>query len=74
MREMAPIVIKTCTGFEQDCGQMRHKYDADGKYLGQYQPDMLSEDPTAGEIFLNTYPGDPCYHELTPEQMALASK
>lgn len=69
---MKEFIIKTRNGFERENGCARYKYDNLGKYLGQYQPDMLSEDAGAGELWLATYAGDKCYHELTKEQMANA--
>ena len=70
---MKDIVIKTRKGFERDDGSARYLYDHDGKYLGQYQPDMLSDYLSVGELWLETYPGDSCFHELTPDQMASAT-
>lgn len=66
-------IIKTRSGFERDDGSARYIYDGAGKYVGQYQPDMLSEDPASGELWLQTYPGDPCYHELSDVEMRSAS-
>jgi len=66
---MREFIIKTKTGFERDDGSARYKYDKDGKYLGQYQPDVLSEEPGAGEIWLSTFEGDKCFHLLSEEQM-----
>jgi len=65
-------IVRTFSGFEQETGLARSVYDADGRYLSQYQPDMISDDPHAGDLWLPTYPGDRCYHELTAEQMASA--
>lgn len=65
---MREVITKTKDGFERDDGLARYIYDRQGKYLGQYQPDALSE----GEIYLRTYLGDRCYHELTDEQMLQA--
>lgn len=66
------VITKTRTGFERYDGVATYFYDANGKYLGQSQPDMLSDEPGALDIFLKTFPGDKCYHELTPEQMQQA--
>lgn len=67
---MADSIIKTSSGYERDDGSARYVYDASGKYLGQFQPDVLSEEAGAGEMWLKTYDGDKCYHELTVEQMS----
>ena len=66
---MKEFIIKMKNGYERDDGSARYKYDKDGKYLGQYQPDMLSEDAGVGELWFETYLGDKCYHELTKDQM-----
>lgn len=64
------IVTKTIKGFERDDGSARYVYNAEGEYLGQYQADCLSEEPGAEEMYLETFPGDKCFHVLTPEQMS----
>lgn len=63
------LIIKTKSGYERDDRCARYLYNHKGEYLGQYQPDMLSEDSTAGELWFATHPGDKCYHELTQAQM-----
>lgn len=70
---MTEFVIKTRKGYERDDGSARYIYDSAGHYLGQYQPDCLSEDISASEIYLQTYLGDKCYHELSQEQMRSVS-
>lgn len=67
-------IIKTTKGFERDDGSARYIYDAQGHYLGQYQSDALSEEPDAGEIYLKTYQGDPCFHQLTAAEMVVCSR
>lgn len=69
---MREIVTKTSNGYERDDGSARYIYNAKGEYLGQYQPDALSEEDSAGELYLATYPNDKCYHTLTQDQMQQA--
>lgn len=68
---MKDIIIRLRNGgYERDDGSARYIYDACGKYLGQFQADCLSDEICSGEIWLPTYDGDRCYHELTSSQMA----
>lgn len=68
------IITKTRNGFKRDDGSARYIYNKAGLYLGQYQPDVLSDDINAGEIWFPTYDGDKCYHTLTKEQMEQADE
>ncbi len=65
-------LYKTLGGFEILYDSHTMSFDKNGRYRGQYQTDCLSEEPGVGQIFLATFPGDPIYRELTPEEMAQA--
>lgn len=74
MQRVRGEIIRKSHGYERDDGSARYIYDTQGRYLGQFQPDMLTEDfGDLGEIWLPTYDGDRCYHELTQSEMAGAS-
>lgn len=62
-------IVKVRNGYERIYLSHTCVYDKNGKYTGQWQPDMLSEEPGALDLWLSTFPGDKCYHELTKEEM-----
>jgi hypothetical protein len=63
------------TRFQQDCTYMQLEWDEDGKYVGQWQTNMMDEG--GGDIFLTYSPLYSNYDapdDLTPEQMQEALK
>ncbi len=70
MTENYPI-RKTTQGFMQDCGQMELVWGKEGKYLGQYQDNMLDDEPGGPDkLFINAHPESDCQAaNLTLEQM-----
>lgn len=72
MREIKDAEIYvTNSGYEQDWGSHRLVWDNAGKYIGQWQPDMLSDEPGCGDIFLKEHP-DCSVPNLTANQMSAA--
>lgn len=66
-------IIKTHSGFSQDCDLMILEWDHHGKYRGQWQDDMISEEIDAGRIFIGSDPAGKCFvADLTDEQMRKA--
>jgi hypothetical protein len=63
-------IRKTNIGYILLTPNHRNLYNKDGKYIGRYYSESLHE----GILWkwLETYPGDPCYHELTEEEMTNA--
>ena len=58
--------------FYEECSSMTLEWDAYGRYKGQWQPNMLSEDPM--ELFIGPDPEGRCLvPDLTQEEMAFAT-
>lgn len=62
-------IVRTFSGFEVVSDTHVMKFSRAGKYLGQWQPNMLDGE---GDIFLPAGADDD--FDLTPEQVAAASK
>lgn len=63
-------IMKTHSGFSQECDLMTLEWDHRGKYRGQWQDDQIGE----GRIFIGPDPTGRCFvSDLTEDQMRAAS-
>lgn len=58
--------------FSQNCDLMVLEWDSAGKYLGQWQPDMIGEDAWCSDIFISANPFGENPDDLSVDQMARA--
>jgi hypothetical protein len=65
-------IIKIPGGYSKECSFMTLEWDDTGKYRGQWQDDMLSDEP--GRIFINASPHGAQVEDLTKEQMDAAQR